>query len=107
MIKQPDNDCITSTLAATPRSACTASTTPLAGASSSLVNQVIKNTAGFALLPQEQACGGIDNIVIERVLSSTETLTSAKLASAHGTMGPDHLNNVEQVTATGPAGTSE
>ncbi len=70
----------------------------------SLVNQVIKNTAGFALLPQEQACGGIDNIVIERVLSSTETLTSAKLASAHGTMGPDHLNNVEQVTATGPAG---
>lgn len=40
-IGQADNDCVTSTLAAAAGSACTSSTTPLAGASSSLVHQVI------------------------------------------------------------------
>lgn len=70
----------------------------------SLVNQRIKNSDGVALLPEQQTCGSIADIVIERVLPSTGTLSVVQLASAHGTTGPDHLNNVEQVTASGPAG---
>jgi hypothetical protein len=59
-------------------------------------NQVIKNTGGTVLAPDEQTCGRTD-LVVERRLVSPGPVAIADLDAASTGVGPDHLNNIEQV----------
>jgi subtilisin family serine protease len=60
-----------------------------------LRNQTIKSPAGTILSPHEQTCG--TPIVVEPRLSAPGPVSAADLAAATTGVGPDHLNNVEQI----------
>jgi subtilisin family serine protease len=66
-------------------------------------NQVIKGADGSVLAPEQQACN--TSIKVETILKSPGPLTDAAIVSASTGVGPDHLNNVEQVLVPGVEGT--
>jgi hypothetical protein len=67
------------------------------------VNQTITDAAsGATLANNAQPCGA--DISVGRMLPRASALTASQLSAAHGNRGPDHLNTMEQVVASGPAG---
>jgi hypothetical protein len=64
------------------------------------LNQTIKDAAGNPLTPAEETCGSL--LTVETQLSAGVTPSAALVTAARE--GTDHLNNVEQVVATGPEG---
>ncbi|HMC56341.1 MAG TPA: S8 family serine peptidase [Gemmatimonadaceae bacterium] len=66
------------------------------------VNQTVADAGGNTLAASAEACG--TPVVVKPQLTPPGPVSSSDLSAAHSQSGTDHLNNVEQVVAIGPAG---
>src|SRR6185503_8856673 len=66
------------------------------------VNQTVTDVGGNKLAASDEVCG--TPLVVKPQLTPPGPATASEIAAAHSLRGTDHLNNVEQVLAKGPAG---